>query len=123
MQAYKATDEVKLIDAEALIKKVEKINCVDYGSMFSYEAHNAAREVLQDIVTIISYAPAVDAAPVVHGRWEWDADGNTGHNIRRCSVCAMGSGWQTSYCPSCGAKMDGGRTGSSAPTEEGETAR
>lgn len=50
--------------------------------------------------------PAADVAPVVHGHWYWDADGETGNNIRRCSVCHEGSGWATNYCHNCGAKMD-----------------
>lgn len=51
---------------------------------------------------------AVDVAPVVHGRWNI----MDGYKVRRaCSVC----GWDVpeygkfySYCPNCGAKMDGG---------------
>lgn len=51
---------------------------------------------------------AADVAPVVHGRW----DIMDGYKTRRnCSVC----GWDVpeygkfySYCPNCGAKMDGG---------------
>lgn len=53
------------------------------------------------------FQPA-DVAPVVHGRW----DIMDGYKVRRaCSVC----GWDVpeygkfySYCPNCGAKMDGG---------------
>lgn len=52
--------------------------------------------------------PAADVAPVVHGRW----DNLDGYKTRRaCSMC----GWDVpeygkfySYCPNCGAKMDGG---------------
>lgn len=50
----------------------------------------------------------VDAVPVVHGRW----DNMDGYKTRKvCSEC----GWDVpeygkfySYCPNCGAKMDGG---------------
>lgn len=56
----------------------------------------------------IEDAPAADVAPVVHGMW----DNLDGYKTRRvCSVC----GWDVpeygkfySYCPNCGAKMDGG---------------
>lgn len=62
---------------------------------------NAFYDALQDTHT-------VDAVPVVHGRW----DIMDGYKMRRnCTVC----GWDApeygkfySYCPNCGAKMDGG---------------
>lgn len=53
---------------------------------------------------------AADVAPVVHGRWEI-MDGTKTRRI--CSKC----GWDVpeygkfySYCPNCGAKMDGGES-------------
>lgn len=62
------------------------------------------------IVGEINIAPAVDAVPVVHGRWE-PSEKYFGYN--KCSVCAdcyidpewaMNGKWH--YCPNCGAKMD-----------------
>ena len=50
-----------------------------------------------------------DVAEVKHGWWYWDADSETGHNLRRCSECHSGSGWARNYCAECGAKMDGKR--------------
>lgn len=54
--------------------------------------------------------PAADVAPVVHGKWLYLYDGNY-----KCSNCGV---WYStdetpeeaglSYCPNCGAKMDGG---------------
>lgn len=60
------------------------------------------------IASEISCLPAADVAPVVHGRWNI----MEGTKTRRiCSKC----GWDVpeygkfySYCPNCGAKMDGG---------------
>ena len=64
----------------------------------------------------IEDAPAVDAAPVVHGRWDdsgrfkfFDCD-----IAVRCSMCGgcltekeyAESVWN--FCPVCGSKMDGG---------------
>lgn len=57
----------------------------------------------------INSIPAADVAPVVHGRWNAD---------ETCSLCGEKSTegldatkwdyWLPSYCPNCGAKMDGG---------------
>lgn len=54
--------------------------------------------------TDVRNAPAVDAAPVRHGRWEWK-DGAaycTAHK-GKTNPSLYGYG----YCPLCGAKMDG----------------
>lgn len=63
------------------------------------------RENVRDVIRGV---PAADVALVVHGRW----NSMDGYKTRRaCSVC----GWDVpeygkfySYCPNCGAKMDGG---------------
>ena len=65
--------------------------------------------------------PAADVAPVVHGRWERTkmTEARKGLPIYpRCSACGMVSAayrseWEGlrgawKYCPSCGARMDGG---------------
>ena len=55
----------------------------------------------------IDEAPTVDAVEVVHGRWIF---GTSNHREwMKCSECLVS---QTptgvfSYCPNCGAKMDG----------------
>lgn len=59
---------------------------------------------------IVEYAPAVDAAPVVHGRWKSDYE----DVLFSCSVCGtqISTSWdyedlEWRFCPTCGAKMDG----------------
>lgn len=55
---------------------------------------------------------AADVAPVVHGRWEQDADGDW--YCTNCdevvAICDSGKNrtYRKPYCPNCGAKMDGG---------------
>lgn len=57
--------------------------------------------------------PAADVVPVAHGRWEYIPPTINTYGQLRCSIC----NWWTldpsvdrsySYCPNCGAKMDGG---------------
>lgn len=73
--------------------------------------------VTGDESTIYDYikdAPAVDAAPVVHGRWEHIADYGCGNCYGYCSECrivqraenATALKMANKYCPYCGARMD-----------------
>jgi hypothetical protein len=67
---------------------------------------------------ILEKLPAADVAPVVHGRWiSWEESGNfvPSPDRHECSVChdaaqVLVNGFEllSDYCPSCGAKMDGG---------------
>ena len=62
-------------------------------------------------VKLLEKVPAADVAPVVHARWErvrsnWYCTGcHKGHRITNCAPTAN----NFAYCPSCGAKMDGGK--------------
>lgn len=38
---------------EKIREEIEKLNPVDYGSMYSYESHNGARDMKQDVLEII----------------------------------------------------------------------
>ena len=71
--------DIRPIDANALIEKLDNINPVDYGAMSSYETHNGAREALSDAVMHVNDAPTLslntlrDATyqdAVAHGLWE-----------------------------------------------------
>ena len=62
-------------------------------------------------MAIAASAPAADVAPVVHGRIVGSLE--DGRYRRRFSCCGedatMITQWAwPKYCPSCGAKMDGG---------------
>lgn len=68
---------------------------------------------LQTAIEDLDDQSTIDAVSVVHGRWE---DGAF-ENSKRCSVCkkyatkvrvASESIFDYTYCPHCGAKMDGG---------------
>ena len=79
-----------------------------------YEVDDAdeKRAIITDLVNGI---PAVDAAPVRHGRWIYENDGTGDYS--HCSECGCRvHGGRISdlsarykFCPNCGAKMDGER--------------
>ena len=51
----------------------------------------------------IGNQPTADVAPVRHGRWK-----RVGDTAWECSACGCISCCNGTYCPDCGAKMDGG---------------
>lgn len=90
------------IEREAIMQFPIRKDCCD--------KERANEHFIFGIESVLEYAenlPAADVAPVAHGRW----DILDGYKTRRvCSVC----GWDVpeygkfySYCPNCGARMDG----------------
>lgn len=103
----------RLIDADALYNGTMK----DEYFRFK-ETDKTGREAFAYSCAMerLAEAPAVDAAPVVHGRWI-----EVGDFIWKCSVCGAEDCYAYTwgevkrqddlYCPKCGAKMDGGENG------------
>lgn len=65
----------------------------------------------------IEEAPAVDVAPIVHGKWlekfhiiPMYGDKQMRGSFKTCSICGfilVGESYiKMNYCPNCGAKMD-----------------
>lgn len=88
-----------LISREAAVKLLTDKAYGYYVSMFatSDECH-MARVVALEAANEIESLPAVDAVPVVHGRW---IDG------MKCSACGQIDLAKPNYCPNCGAMMRG----------------
>ncbi len=89
------------------ITKKAAINAVENAPIELFQSE------WEEIEEAINTAPAADAVPVVHGRWECDLPTINTYGKLRCSIC----NWWTldpsvdcsyNYCPVCGAKMDGG---------------
>ena len=95
------------MDEYASLHKIEFELC---GGNLPEKYKAFVRRVLNDRNLI----PAADVAPVVHGRWEQDADGDW--YCTNCdevvAICESGRErtYRKPYCPNCGAKMDGGTT-------------
>ena len=94
-----------LISREALLDYIDSTNEIKDWCLNRYSA--------DWIYSFVKSAPSVDAAPVVHGRWERKRS-----NVY-CTAC--GKGYRITnggpnvmtfvYCPMCGARMDGKEDG------------
>ena len=110
-------NEKRLIDANALTDSLEKW-LSDAEVLCNAHVYNAIEDCLCEVDTM----PTVDAVEVVHGKWEVVHGVMTpgGDPLLRCSICKSresehlcGIECRTvwSYCPNCGAKMDGDGNG------------
>lgn len=91
----------RLIDLDEAIDKIRTEGVLGAG----YDA--SERE--DDVCAMLESCNIVDAAPVVHGRWEWVSG-----DVYRCTNCGSEPHVQEvmgmpdyDFCPFCGAKMDG----------------
>lgn len=74
--------------------------------------HKGLHETSDAVLDALHNIPAVDAVPVVNGKWESKNRNMYGAISGLCSICGMYAGlWLRNmpykYCPYCGAKMDG----------------
>ena len=63
----------------------------------------------EDAIYVLDAIPAADVAPVRHGEWEIVV-GSNGKEYMVCTCCRVSQDLTGvfTYCPNCGAKMDGG---------------
>lgn len=116
---------MRLIDANALVESIleerAKIPFMVPAAPYElvkekpYQHGNSMRGGIRKALRCVANAPTVEAAPVVHGRWDGTADGYWNgelvYDIWNCSNCGFDADgadekpdWN--YCPHCGAKMD-----------------
>lgn len=92
-----------------LIERKEAIEAIKKYGKDALSAGRKHIDPVDDIVELcnmLAALPAVDAAPVVHGRWQ--SNGIHGSVLCRCSECHYDAvAYSFCYCPMCGAKMDG----------------
>lgn len=103
-------NDVRLIDANALMKRIEEAYCKDCNSYNGIMCRACAH---MDDMDFIEDAPTIDAQPVKHGTWE-----RTDMFVK-CSECGVelldeaffgirvfDNGYMP-FCPCCCAKMNG----------------
>ena len=91
-----------LISRSALLKRMNKIQKYCEKRGYGDGAWNIP-------IMFVNEAPAVDAAPVVHGRWKQRMNDDFVNCIAVCSKCRYPTSWFTGrskFCPNCGARMD-----------------
>ena len=80
----------------------------------AFEEHDDVVRLYSNVRAAAIYAPTVDAAPVVHGRWGpcFDENHRCRWGVGKCSNCGQEYYAHAidhyKYCPRCGAVMDGG---------------
>ena len=105
--AISRSAEQYLIDGEELFNRVQKLKHYEirrnlFDEIGIYEVFKC-----QDVLDAILASERLDAVPVVHASWRWA----NGHY--ECTACGgnrfhdLALGCDASYCPRCGAKMDG----------------
>ena len=103
--------DVRLIDANALVKTIESVHCKDCDS---YNGAMCRACEWMDAMDYIEDAPTIDAQPVKHGRFVFEkGDYRNTVDGYRCTSC--GETYHTKvpyfseykFCPNCGAKMGG----------------
>ena len=93
-------NKVQLINAEPIKKFiVDGLNNPDLRKAFGHDAI--------EILAEIEYAPIVDAVPVVHSRWKFNANGSgTCENCHFTQRAVWDYDNHQRYCGVCGARMD-----------------
>ncbi len=95
------------------IKRETAVKVADKYGLANGSALGRHTGLADCIASEIANIPAADVVPVVHGRWEYNPPTINTYGQLKCSIC----NWWTldpsvdrsySYCPNCGAKMDGG---------------
>lgn len=70
-------------------------------------------QACQQAMDVLDTVPAADVVEVRHGRWHDVYMSSASSFVGTCSVCGISNDIPpvplAKYCPSCGAKMDGGQ--------------
>ena len=100
------------IEREALLAELQEE--LDFETnMYTEEQNKWFNIGLNCAIRDVKCQPAVEVVEVKHGKWieelielDWcDDDVDVGY---RCSCCGILDPFICSYCPNCGARMDGG---------------
>ena len=98
---------MRLFDADALVDALMMYTWYDEDG-WGIDDAEAKREYIKGWLPDI---PTIEAEPVRHGKWTriwshtiYDCTSSIPHYV--CNECGSITLWESSYCPTCGAKMD-----------------
>ena len=93
------------IERDALMRRIKEIHCAECDS---YHGVRCRACWVDDTLDYIDSEPSADVAPVQHAKWEVVV-GSDGKEKMVCTGCRKQQELTGvfSYCPNCGAKMDG----------------
>ena len=110
--------EVRLIDANALLRNNGLDNAVKYGNKDAEQQNKSySTMMLYEIADMIEDAPTIDAELVRHGQWvlcedQSGVDNDNNNYAYFCSQChhqdVHSTNAKVNFCWNCGAKMDVG---------------
>lgn len=89
------------IDADALVAKMKALNI-----WHETEYQEGYFDGFNDGIAEVEEAPAIEAEPMKHGRWDGPFKVSADDVGYKCSVCGEYGVPCWNYCPNCGAKMD-----------------
>lgn len=107
---------MRLIDADIFCKEIEKeikdiVIPEPYADWKNSEYDIGYNNALTMAESIAKKAPTIEAEPVRHRTWviKTHDDGYGEYEVKHCPDCDRGlpTTYDASYCPNCGAKMDG----------------
>ena len=101
--------------SDLISKNALLLSLAEYVNSNAY-LNQTALDALLMVMRWVKEDPAVDAVPVVHAKWVWHEE-RWEHECTNChcgfdydkTYLLFDNGYEyASYCPNCGAKMDGG---------------
>lgn len=90
-----------------LISRADVLDLVQSYGPATYDMPYGSGDMIirpEDVMAL----PAVDAAPVKHGRWQGVSPMVDSMECSVCRYCIPSEELKTPFCPWCGAEMDGG---------------
>lgn len=92
----------KYVDFDTMLRKIESL--LFYENACGEDFNLGYDKAIFDTLKIFDEQPTADVQEVRHGRWK---ERMSTLSSVKCSECGNSYEYDTAYCPSCGARMEG----------------